>query len=82
MRLFWKGTTRQGITAAVFVGMISSLAWILVSGESFSKIYGLKPEDAWVPFSQPGIVTIPLGFIVLIAVSLATRSRAESEERS
>lgn len=82
MRLFWKGTTRQGITAAVFVGMISSLAWILVSGESFSKIYGLKPEDAWVPFSQPGIVTIPLGFIVLIAVSLATRSRAESVERS
>ena len=25
------------------------------------------------PFSQPGIVTIPLGFIVLIIVSLLTR---------
>ncbi|MEY4567124.1 MAG: hypothetical protein RLY14_2094, partial [Planctomycetota bacterium] len=31
-------------------------------------------------FSQPGIVTIPLGFIVLIAVSLATRGRMESDK--
>jgi Na+(H+)/acetate symporter ActP len=27
------------------------------------------------PFSQPGLVTIPLGFIVLIAVSLVTSKR-------
>jgi len=25
-----------------------------------------------VPFSQPGIVTIPLGFLVLVVVSLLT----------
>jgi len=25
-----------------------------------------------VPFSQPGLVTIPLGFAVLVAVSLVT----------
>ncbi|MFO0912671.1 MAG: cation acetate symporter [Pirellulales bacterium] len=74
MRLFWKGTTPQGITAAILVGMIASLAWILVSADSFSKIYGLPAENAWVPFSQPGIVTIPLGFLVLIVVSLATRT--------
>lgn len=72
MRLFWKGTTRQGITASIIVGMASALIWILLSGESYSKIYGLKAEDAIVPFSQPGIVTIPLGFLVLILVSLAT----------
>ncbi|MBM4000160.1 MAG: cation acetate symporter [Planctomycetes bacterium] len=75
MRLFWKGTTRQGITAAILVGMCGSLVWILLSGESFAKIYGLPAEQAWVPFSQPGIVTIPLGFAVLVIVSLATRPR-------
>jgi cation/acetate symporter len=53
--------------------MISSLAWILLSGDTFSKIYGLPAEQALVPFSQPGIVTIPLGFLVLIAVSLCTQ---------
>lgn len=75
MLLFWKGVTRQGVIAAVVVGMTSSLAWILLSGDTFSKVYGLSASDAWVPFSQPGIVTIPLGFLTLIVVSLMTQSK-------
>lgn len=75
MLLFWKGTTKQGITAAILLGMLSSLTWILLSGDTYRDIYGLDPADAIVPFSQPGIVTIPLGFAVLIAVSLVTRDR-------
>lgn len=75
MLLFWTGTTRQGIITAVIVGMVSSLAWILLSGETFEKVYGLPASSALVPFSQPGIVTIPLGFATLILVSLATRRR-------
>ena len=73
MLLFWKGTTRQGITAAIIVGMVSSLAWILLSADTFKDVYGLPPEGALVPFSQPGIVTIPLGFLTLVVVSLLTR---------
>lgn len=72
MLLFWKRTTRQGITAAILVGMITSLGWILVSADTFEKVYKIGREGAWVPFSQPGIVTIPLGFLVLIVVSLLT----------
>jgi cation/acetate symporter len=75
MLLFWRGTTKQGITAAIFIGMIASLGWILLSQQCYRDVYGLPPENAIVPFSQPGIVTIPLGFIVLVAVSLATKSR-------
>jgi cation/acetate symporter len=73
MLLFWKGTTRQGIIASVIVGMVSSLGWILLSADTFTKVYGLPAEMAWAPFSQPGIVTIPLSFLTLIIVSLATR---------
>ncbi len=73
MLLFWKGTTKEGVVAAVVVGMTSSLAWILLSGDTFSAVYGLSAELAPVPFSQPGIVTIPLGFLTLIVVSLLTR---------
>ena len=76
MLLFWRRTTRQGIIAAVIVGMVSSLAWILLSGETFDKVYGLSAADAPMPFSQPGIVTIPLGFATLIVVSLLTRREA------
>jgi cation/acetate symporter len=73
MLLFWRGTTKQGITAAILVGMITSLAWILLSAQCYRDVYGLPPEKAIVPFSQPGIVTIPLGFAVLVFVSLLTR---------
>jgi len=73
MLLFWKGTTKQGIIAAVIVGMVSSLGWILLSADTYSKVYGFSAESAIVPFSQPGIVTIPLGFATLIVVSLLTR---------
>jgi cation/acetate symporter len=75
MLLFWKGTTKQGITAAIVVGMVSSLAWILLSGDTYKDVYKLDPNDAIVPFSQPGIVTIPVGFVVLVGVSLLTRQK-------
>lgn len=80
MLLFWKGTTKQGISAAIIVGLISSLGWILVSEDTFAKVYGFNANDAaaaaLVPFSQPGLVTIPLGFLTLIVVSLMTRRNA------
>jgi cation/acetate symporter len=78
--LFWRGATREGIAAAVLVGMASSLAWILLSGDTFKSVYGLSAEDSPVPFSQPGIVTIPLGFAVVIAVSLLTRRKEASAD--
>ncbi|MCA9092159.1 MAG: cation acetate symporter [Planctomycetaceae bacterium] len=74
MLLFWKGTTKQGIVASVTAGMLSSLGWILLSGDTYKSVYGLSPDLSPVPFSQPGIVTIPFSFLVLIAVSLMTKS--------
>ncbi len=77
MLLFWKRTTKEGIIAAIMVGMASSLAWILCSAQAYKDVYGWAPETAPVPFSQPGIVTIPLGFLVLIVVSLLSPRRVE-----
>jgi cation/acetate symporter len=72
MLLFWKRTTKQGITAAVTIGMLSSLAWILASPQVYRDVYGLDPARSIIPFSQPALVTIPLGFLVLVVVSLIT----------
>lgn len=78
MLLFWPKTTKQGIIAAVIVGMVSSLGWILLSEDTFSQVYAVA-RPGWlasvIPFSQPGIVTIPLSFLTLVLVSLATRER-------
>lgn len=76
MLLFWKDTTRQGIIASVLVGMISSLAWILLSGDTYKDVYRWDPADSIVPFSQPGVVTIPLSFLVLVFVSVMSRNKS------
>jgi cation/acetate symporter len=72
MLLFWKRTTKEGITAAVTVGMISSLLWILLSPQVYHDVYGFEASKSFIPFSQPALVTIPLGFLVLVIVSLMT----------
>ena len=74
--LFWRGTTAAGVVAGVTTGMVSSLAWILLSSDTYESVYGWDPADALTPFTQPGIVTIPLGFAALVVVSLATRRAA------
>ena len=78
MLLFWRRTTKQGITAAIVVGLLASLGWLLLSGPAFQNIYGREGHPGVVPFSQPGIVTIPLGFLVLIVVSLLTPAREDA----
>lgn len=75
MLLFWKGTTKRGITASILTGMVSSLGWILLSAQAYKDVYGWDPATAIVPFSQPAIVTIPLGFLVLVVVSKLTAER-------
>ena len=73
MLLFWKRTTKQGITAAIFVGMVSSLAWILLSGDTFKDVYGLDRRTALGAVQPAGDRDDPAGFAVLVVVSLLTR---------
>ena len=75
MLLFWKRTTSKGITAAVLVGLVSSVTWLLLSAPAYQFVWGADPKHAVVPFAQPAIVTIPLGFLVLVAVSLLTPAK-------
>jgi cation/acetate symporter len=83
MLLFWKGTTRQGVIAAMAMGLLSSLTWIMLSADTLEKVYGYSAADALassiVPFSQPAILTVPLGFATLVLVSLLTRARGSGD---
>ncbi len=86
MLLFWKRTTKEGIIAAISVGLVTSLAWILGSADTLEKVFGYSAADAsaraLVPFSQPAIVTVPLGFLTLVVVSLLTPRVQRASERA
>jgi cation/acetate symporter len=76
MMIFWKRTTAKGIAASVVTGMLSSLLIILLSPSMFAQ-YGLDKNAAPMPLDNPGIVSIPLSFLVLVVVSLLTKARQE-----
>jgi cation/acetate symporter len=71
MMLFWKRTSAKGITAGITVGILSSVGLILFSPSMYEK-YGLDPTLAPFPLDNPGVISIPLSFLVLIVVSLLT----------
>jgi cation/acetate symporter len=70
--LFWKKTTAKGIAWSIFVGVVASSSIILFSPSMYER-YGLVPADAPIPIDNPGIVSIPLAVITLVAVSLMTQ---------
>jgi cation/acetate symporter len=69
MILFWPKVTSAGVIASITVGMISSLGLIALCPDMWG-LYGLPASQAPIPFSNPGIVSIPLSFVTLIMVSL------------
>ncbi|MFW5714717.1 MAG: cation acetate symporter, partial [Brevefilum sp.] len=77
MMLFWKKTTAQGIISSILVGIFASVSLIMLSPDMWVR-YGLDPANAPMPINQPGIVSIPLSFIVLVVVSLLT-AKGETE---
>jgi len=76
MLLFWKKTTAKGITASILTGIVASLGLILFSPMMWD-IFGFGAANAPVPLENPGIISIPLSFIVLVIVSLMTQPRQE-----
>ncbi|MCJ7524371.1 MAG: cation acetate symporter [Candidatus Aminicenantes bacterium] len=77
MLLFWKRTTAKGISWAIVVGMMTSLVLILLSPTLY-ELYGLPAASAPMPLKNPGIISIPLGFLTLVVVSLLTKKREAS----
>ena len=78
MILFWKRTTAAGVIASIALGMVSALGLILLSPDLY-KLYGLDPLKAPVALSNPGIISIPLGFLTLVVVSLLTERGVRHE---
>jgi len=74
MVLFWKKTTAKGIVASIIVGIFTALGMILLSPSMYTH-YGLNPDLAPIPFSNPGIISIPLSFLTIVVISLLTQKR-------
>ncbi|QZS52576.1 solute symporter family protein [Rhodococcus opacus] len=80
--LFWKRFNKIGAIAAIVVGIVSTLTLVAI-GPSVIGVKGLflHDVDPIFPLSNPGIITIPLGFLAGWLGSVITRPSAQSGER-
>ncbi|MET9800078.1 cation acetate symporter [Streptomyces sp. NPDC006368] len=64
--LFWKRFTTQGALWSIYGGLIASVTLVLFSPVVSSKPSSMFPDAdfAWFPLENPGLVSIPLGFLL------------------
>ena len=77
LSIFWSRLTTAGAQASMVIGTVSALVLIYLSPAIQIDI--LKHSEALFPLRNPGIVTIPLSFLVAVVVSVLRP--VESEER-
>jgi cation/acetate symporter len=75
--MLWRRFTTSGAVASMIVGTLSSLILIYLSPTIQVSI--LQHASAPFPLKNPGLVSIPLSFIVGIVVSLLTTERLAEE---
>jgi cation/acetate symporter len=87
--LFWKRFNTTGAVAAIYGGIISAVVLVffspVVSGATTSMF--AKSDWQWFPLSNPGIISIPVGFLcgwlgTLLSTERDDRKYAELEVRS
>jgi cation/acetate symporter len=75
LSIFWRPFTTRGAQASMIVGTLAALVLIFLSPTIQVSVLGR--ESALFPLRNPGLVTIPLAFLVGMAVSiLAPESEA------
>ncbi|MEU5749974.1 cation acetate symporter [Streptomyces sp. NPDC053741] len=64
--LFWKHFTTQGALWSIYGGLASSVVLVLFSPVVSGKASSMFPDVdfAWFPLENPGLISIPLGFLL------------------
>jgi cation/acetate symporter len=77
LAIFWRKATTAGVVSAMLVGTIATLVLIYLSPTVQVDI--LKHAESIFPLKYPAVVTMPLGFLVGIVVSLLKPNPSESD---
>ena len=97
--LFWKRFNTRGATWGIYGGLVSALVLLVFSpnvsggavnattGKAASLISDPSIDFAWFPLNNPGLVSIPLGFLFAVVGTITSREYnkakwAEMEVRS
>ena len=74
--MYWKKATAQGLAIGMWAGLLTSVGMILLS--KTVPWYSSAPATAPVQLSNPSIISIPVGFIVMAIACLLTQPKGEA----
>ena len=88
LSIFWRRFNTAGAIAGLCAGLIGSIGLILVSptfmgvdaGGTSTAARHLFQMKAWSPLENPGIVSVPLGFLAAIAGTLLSHERTSDSK--
>ncbi|MFV0130549.1 cation acetate symporter [Streptomyces sp. HMX112] len=77
--LFWKRFTTQGALWSIYGGLAASVVLVLFSPVVSGKATSMFPDAdfAWFPLENPGLISIPLGFLLGWLGSLLSKERPD-----
>ncbi|MFF5721745.1 cation acetate symporter [Streptomyces buecherae] len=80
--LFWKRFTTQGALWSIYGGLFSSVFLVLFSPVVSGKASSMFPDVDfhWFPLENPGLVSIPLGFLLGWIGSLVSKEPVDKEK--
>ncbi|MBV7249107.1 MULTISPECIES: solute symporter family protein [Streptomyces] len=80
--LFWKRFTTQGALWSIYGGLASSVLLVLFSPVVSSKPTSMFPgvDFAWFPLENPGLISIPLGFLLGWVGSLISKEKPDTDK--
>jgi cation/acetate symporter len=77
LAIFWRGYTTAGAVTSMVFGTLATLALIYLSPTIQVDVLG--GSSAWFPLKNPALVTMPMSFVLGIAVSLLAPERAAAD---
>ncbi|MEI7030062.1 cation acetate symporter [Streptomyces pratensis] len=80
--LFWKRFTTQGALWSIYGGLAASVLLVLFSPVVSSKPSSMFPgvDFAWFPLENPGLISIPLGFLLGWIGSLISKEKPDTDK--
>ncbi len=79
LSISWRGCTTRGAVIGGFVGLFVATLWVVLSTTIWVDVFG--NAEPIVPFSNPGILSIPLAFIFIWLFSVTDKSARADRER-
>ncbi|WP_336322129.1 cation acetate symporter [Streptomyces lavendofoliae] len=80
--LFWKRFTTQGALWSIYGGLTASVVLVLFSPVVSGKPSSMFPDAdfAWFPLENPGLISIPLGFLLGWLGSLLSKEEPDRDK--